>query len=331
MPGCTQADGRPYQVHNFIQDRAYGEQPLKVAFSNSLNISAVKTEMAVGVPQLVDFYRNMGLKPAQPQPDGTYPTTNPDTSYCPSLTLGGYPITLLQHATGLSVFANLGTYHQPESILSVADAKGNLLYRANPNHGARRALDPGVAFIVSSILADDNNRSLVFGRGTPLHLTDHLAAAKTGTSEGFQDGLTVGWTPHLVSAFWIGDRQGAADQGYRMTASNSDGVFVAAPAWHQFMEQALRGVPGTDWYTPPSDVVQAGGNNWFLLDANGKPINDITHLPGDPAPSSQGDSGAPADPGTGPVPIGGGQGGRGGGGIGLGGGGGGGILPPIGG
>jgi membrane peptidoglycan carboxypeptidase len=326
--GCDQG----YKVRNFVQNRGYGEQPLKVSFANSLNISAVKTEMAIGVPQLVDFYRNMGLKPAQPQQDGSYLTNNPSSTYCPSLTLGGYPITLLQHASGLSVFADLGTYHQPEAVLSVTDAKGRSLYQANPNRGARpNALDPGVAFIISSILGDDNNRSLVFGRGTPLHLFDHLAAAKTGTSEDYHDGLTVGWTPDLVSAFWIGDVLGSAANGYHMN-TQSDGVFVAAPAWHQFMEQALRGVPGNHWYAPPSDVVQQGGNTWYLVDpTTGRPINDITHLPNDQAPPNQGDSGAPADPGTGPVPIGGGQGGRGGGGgIGVGGGGGG-IIPPIGG
>ena len=292
-----------YTVRNFVASRAYGEQALKVAFANSLNISAVKTEMAVGLPTLVNFYRDMGLKPKDPV-GGVNADPN---SYCESLTLGGYPITLLQHAAGLSVFADLGTYHQPEAILSVTDAKGKQLYKTDPNRGANtHALDPGAAFIISSILADDRNRALVFGQGTPLHLSDHLAAAKTGTSEDYHDGLTVGWTPDLVSAFWIGDVLGSSDNGYHMNTS-SDGVFVAAPAWHQFMEQALRGVPGNHWYTPPSDVVQGAGNNWFLTG-----FTNITHLPGDPIPSvGPSDSGAPADPGTGPVQIGpGGGGGR---------------------
>jgi membrane peptidoglycan carboxypeptidase len=287
-------------IRNFVQNKGYGEQPLRVAFANSLNISAVKTEVAVGVPNLVNFWRNLGLKPAQPQPDGSLPTNNPPDSYCPSLTLGGYPITLLQHASALSVFADLGTYHQPEAILSVTDANGKPLYQADPNRGARPALDPGVAFIVSSILGDDNNRSLVFGRGTPLHLTDHLAAAKTGTTEHYHDGLTVGWTPDLVSALWIGDVLGGDSPQHDMTGA-ADGVFVAAPAWHQFMEQALKGVPGSHWYTPPSDVVRGtkgGSNSWFLTG-----WTDISNLPGDKVPSpSPGDFGVPADPGP-PVPV----------------------------
>jgi membrane peptidoglycan carboxypeptidase len=296
------AGQQPYQVRNFVKNKAYGVQPLRVAFANSLNISAVKTEQAVGVTQLVDFYRNMGLKPRQA--DGS--VSGPSNGYGPSLTLGGYPITLLQHASGLSVFANLGTSHQPEAILSVTDAKGKQLYQADPNRGANaKALDPGVAFIISSILADDNNRSLVFGRGTPLHLFDHVAAAKTGTSENYHDGLTVGWTPDLVSVFWIGDVLGGDTPDHVMTGQ-SDGVYVAAPAWHQFMEQALKGVRGSNWYTPPSDVVRGSGNNWYLVG-----VPTIDHLQGDTLPSpTPGDQGVGADPGAGPFPIGGGPPGR---------------------
>jgi penicillin-binding protein 1A len=291
--------GGTYEVRNFVKNKGYGEQPLRVAFANSLNISAVKTEMAVQVPNLVNFWRNLGLKPGQPQQDGTIKTNNTPDSYGASLTLGGYPITLLQHASALSVFADMGTYHQPEAILSVTDANGKPVYQADPNRGARPALDAGVAFIVSSILGDDNNRSLVFGRGTPLHLPDHLAAAKTGTTENYHDGLTVGWTPDLVSALWIGDVTGGDTPQHDMTGQ-ADGVFVAAPAWHQFMEQALKGVPGNHWYPPPPDVVRGtkGDNSWFLTGAT-----DISNLPGDKVPSpSPGDFGVPADPGP-PVPV----------------------------
>ncbi|MBO0838337.1 MAG: transglycosylase domain-containing protein, partial [Actinobacteria bacterium] len=118
-----------FTVNNF-EPRGYGQQPLKVAFSNSLNISAVKTEMADGVSNLVDFWRGLGLNP------GDTPT-QPDTSYGPSLTLGGYGITLLQHAAALGTIADLGTYHQPEAILSVTDDNGKVMYQADPNKGMK--------------------------------------------------------------------------------------------------------------------------------------------------------------------------------------------------
>ncbi len=290
-PSPFQAGGG-YQVNNFVH-KAYGVQPLRVAFANSLNISAVKTELAVGVPQTLAFYRNMGLKPRGFNND----PNAPDSEYGASLTLGTNPITLLQHVAGISTFADLGVYHQPEAILQVSDATGKVLYQADPNRGRRQAIEPGVAFIVSSILADDNNRALVFGKGTPLHLNDRHAAAKTGTTETFHDALTVGWTPDLATVVWLGGTLGKDDT---MCNCNSDAVYVAAPAWHKFMEAALKTVPDS-WYQPPADVIKGANNSWFLQDAP-----RIDHLPNDNPITSPGPNyGVPNDPGTGPVKAGG--------------------------
>jgi membrane peptidoglycan carboxypeptidase len=297
-PFVVHRAGAPdWQVYNYVH-RAYGMQPLRVAFANSLNISAVKTELADGVANLVDFQRSLGLKPRIPMPDGSLKADAPNTDYQPSLTLGTYPITLVEHAAAVSVFANLGTYHQPESVLAVTDPTGRAIYQADPNRGMRTVFpDHGVPFLVNSILSDDNNRSLVFGRGTPLHLNDRHAAAKTGTTDDYKDALTVGWTPDLVSVFWVGDILGIQ----HTMASGSDGVYVAAPAWHQFMEQALKGVPDR-WYQLPSSVVRGQGNSYDL-----KTATKVDGLAGEtgPTPSpSPGNYGVPPDPGTGPVLIG---------------------------
>ncbi len=51
-------------------------------------------------------------------------------------------------------------------------------------------------------------------------------------------------------------------------APGSDGIFVAAPAWHRFMQGALdRLDKGDEWFTPPSGVREAqvdGRTAWFL-------------------------------------------------------------------
>ena len=98
----------------------------------------------------------------------------------------------------------------------------------------------------------------------------------------------------VTTAVWVGD---ILDSNHTMV-SGSDGVFVAAPAWHRFMEEALQGVPDR-WYEPPSDVVRApSGNSWYLRDTQ-----SVARLPNDaiasvPTPVSYE---IPADPGTGPT------------------------------
>jgi len=286
----------PYQVKNY-DENTHGTLPARRALANSLNIPAVKVELAEGVPQVVDFYRDMGMHPQ----GGGLGADAPDTSYGASLTLGGYGITLLQEVTALSTYAAMGTYHPAEAILEVKDLNGHVLYQADPNRGIRQAVDPGVAYIMAQIMSDDTNRGISFPLNGPLHLAERHAAAKTGTSENFHDGLTVGFTPDLATVFWIGDTAGADKNGnLPAMTKGSDGVIVAAPAWHKFMVAALKGVPDK-WYDMPADVVKQG-NSYFL-----KGSTKIDKLPGDnpsPTPSaSTGPNGIPPDPGTGPRPV----------------------------
>ena len=283
---------QPWKVYNYDKS-THGNPPAKVALASSLNIPAVKVELAEGVPQVVQTQRDVGLHPRIPQKDGSYTMDDPTTSYGPSLTLGGYPITLLEEVGAFSVLANLGVYHRPEAILQVTDLKGQLLYQADPNRGARQAMDPNVAFIIDAILNDDNNRAPIFGHNSPLHLTDRNSAAKTGTTDDHHDGVTVGFTPELVTGVWVGD---IISINHHMVGSRADAVFVAAPAWNKFMTLALKGVPDT-WLKAPPTLLRRG-NSYFLPDTP-----KVEHLDGDnpsPSPSGKAENGIPPDPGTGP-------------------------------
>jgi len=275
----------PYKVYNYDHG-THGVQPLRVCLASSLNIPAVKSELSIGVPAVLEFWRNLGLHPWDPSGDPNGPVYN----YGAALTLGGYPITTLQEVTALSVYANMGVYHPAEALLTVTDVHGQVLYQANPDATKRQAIDPGVAFIIASILSDDNNRALIFGHNSPLHMSDHTSAAKTGTTDNFKDALTIGFTPDIATVIWVGD---ILDLNHTMF-NGSDGVFVAAPAWHTYMEGVLAGVPDK-WYSPPSDVVKGPGNSWYLNDAT-----KIDKLPNDnPTPSpSPPDYGIPPDPGA---------------------------------
>ena len=278
---------------------SHGVLPLKKAFLSSLNICAVKAELSIGVPSVLAWMRNLGVDPRYitTAPNGTVtsdPNAPPD-EYGPSLTLGGYPITLLEHVSGISVYADMGVYHAPEAILQVSDSKGNALYQTNADQRSRIAIDPGVAYIMAQIMADDANRAPIFGFNSPLHWKDHTIAAKTGTTDNFKDGVVVAFNPVLAVGFWIGD---ILNNNHYMT-QGSDSVFVAAPPVHQFVEVALKGVPGNLWYAKPPDVVPGPGNSWYLTGTT-----SIPQLPGDNPPSPTPKPvlvNIPPDPGTGPV------------------------------
>lgn len=255
-----------YQPKNYDK-RSHGTCQLQECMGNSLNVPAVKVEMTLGVSAVVDMARNMGAPPWFPhfQPDGNIKYTNDDqpSAFGPSLTLGGYGETPLQMATGAAVLGAQGVYRQPFGITSIQTGDGTEIFRADPNKGARQALDPKVAYIMEQIMSNDDNRAMIFGRGSPLTLPGRRVAAKTGTTDDFTDGWTIGYTPSLASAFWFGNPD------YSAMVQGSDGVFVAAPAWHQFMQAALDTLqaPASEWYAEPAGLGHAvvGGKPVWLL------------------------------------------------------------------
>ena len=281
--------------------RTHGVLPLKKAMGNSLNIAAVKVELSIGVPAVLTYMRNLGVLPRYINANGKYDTKAAPNTYGPSLTLGGYPITLLEHVGGIATYANLGVYHTPESVISVTDSRGQVLYATHANQRARQALDPGVAFIMAQIMADDQNRCMIFGCNSALHWSDRIVAAKTGTTDNFKDAVTIAFTPDLAAAIWVGD---VLDNSHTMCGfecGGSDGIFVASPGMHTFINKALAGVAGNRWFAKPADVVAGPGNSWFLSDTR-----SISRLPGDSPPKPTPKPPpyvVPEDPGTGPVPA----------------------------
>jgi membrane peptidoglycan carboxypeptidase len=241
------SDGSLYTPHNY--DGAYhGWQPLPHALGNSLNIPAVKVEIGTGIDRVVDVARRMGVE-----------TLNrPAASYQPSLTLGGYEVPLIDMAAGASTLAAQGTYRHPQGIMKIVAHDGSTLFHYDTGKG-KQALTPEVSFIMADMLSDDRNRALEFGRNSDLVIGGHHVAAKTGTTNDFRDNLTVGFTPNLAVAVWVGN----ADH---TPMRNVSGIVGAAPIFHGFMTQALTGQPDS-WYAAPAGLRAMNVNGYvaYLL------------------------------------------------------------------
>lgn len=245
-PLTIDVGGQPYTPRDY--DGGYhGTLPAEEALGNSLNIPAVRVEMQAGIPSIVQLARSLGVTALD----------QPPSSYGPSLTLGGYPLPLWQLAQAYDAFADNGVYHPATFLLSVKDAQGQELMPAAA--AGKQVVDPGVAYIVNAMLSNDQNRAMEFGLGSPLTVAGHQVAAKTGTTNDNKDALTVGWTPHLLTAVWVGN----ADDSPMDSVVGATG---AAPIWHQIMAGALPA--GSDgWPAAPSDVYssRSGGlQGWFL-------------------------------------------------------------------
>jgi len=235
--------------------RYHGTLQLQQYMGNSLNIPAVKVELGVGTQNVVTMARNMGAPPWTQHADGSITNDDPLNTYGPSLTLGGYGETPLQMATGASVLAAQGVLHQPFAIQSIAQ-EGKIIYTHEDS--SKQILDPRVAYIMAAIMSNDRNHALIFGMGTILNVRGFHVAVKTGTSDSFADAWTVGFTPKIAVAVWMGN----PDWRVKMT-KGSDSFYVAVPAWHSFLAAALPVLGPDSWYSPPAGLVNVRGN-WYL-------------------------------------------------------------------
>ena len=222
-------EGDPYVPLNY--DRQFrGPVLLRQALASSLNIPAVKVLDYIGLDTLVTFAHDLGIESLE----GSH-------RYGLALTLGGGEVSLLELTGAYAAFANGGRLNPPVAITGVEDSQGRVVWRPASAEG-RDVLDPRVAYLITDILSDDYARMAGFGEGSILRLS-RPAAVKTGTTTDWRDNWTVGYTPQLVAGVWVGN----ADNSPMYQVS---GVSGAAPIWHDFMEQALKGQPVLPFQEP---------------------------------------------------------------------------------
>jgi penicillin-binding protein 1C len=221
----------PYIPENY-DERFHGPVTVRTALANSYNIPAVKTLDFVGIyddpatPQeegLVPFARRMGI------------TTLDRDDYGLSLTLGGGDVSLLELTSAYSVFANGGKRMPPVAITRILDHEGNLAFEHEPGD-PEPVLRPELAYLITSILSDNDARRPMFGSDSLLRLPFPVAA-KTGTTNDFRDNWTLGFTPDLVTGVWVGN----ADY---TPMENTTGLSGAAPIWNAFMSAAAPYISG---------------------------------------------------------------------------------------
>ena len=227
------ADGKVYAPENY--DRVWhGPVSVREALANSLNLPTVSVMQRLGVAAFLAVAARASLTSLASNSSGDL-----------SLALGSGEVRPLDLASAYGALAAGGRRREPVAILRVEDAQGRVLWQAGAPR-EQRVVSPQVAHLVTDILSDNDARSLEFGPDSPLKLSVP-AAAKTGTTTDWRDNWTVGYTPNLVTAVWVGNSDNSAMQGV-------SGISGAAPIWHDFMEEALKGRPVARFTEPPGLV-----------------------------------------------------------------------------
>ena len=206
--------------------------PLRSAFSQSINSVAVRVGQEMGIKNIIETAKAMGIK--SPLDDA------------PSLSLGASDVNLLELANAYSTVSNDGKAH-PEAILvtRILDRDGNEVYVAPTE--TEQAISVKSAYYMQQMLrsvmrdAGGTGQSL-WGYVRDIRDTDF--GGKTGTSNNHSDAWFMGVSPKLVVGAWVGGeyrcihfRTGVLGQGSR-TALPICGYFLESvfndPAFEKY-------------------------------------------------------------------------------------------------
>lgn len=215
-----------------------GPVTMRQAIAQSLNVPSVEVLYLAGVKDSVETAQAFGITTLNEPPD----------HYGLSLVLGGGGVKLLEMVNAYAGFAQDGMWHNPNPILRVEDAQGQVLEEYRDK--SKRVFEPQYVRILNDVLSDDSARVPVYQPNGPLTLPGRPVAAKTGTSQDYRDAWTIGYTPSLAAGVWVGNNDNSE------MVKGGAGVMAAAPIWHEFMARALEGTPAES-FTKPEPIYAA--------------------------------------------------------------------------
>ncbi len=280
------AEGSTYTPTDYMHSYHPGlPTDIRISLANSFNIPAIKTLMFAGFDDVVTMARRLGVT-ALDTDLANYNawalahnrvTNNLNQLFGPSLALGTAGIPVYQMVDAYQTFADNGIHVPYHNILDIYDNYGHNLYHYDPTHpNGVQVLSPQIAFILNSMLSDNPARHYEFTGINTLTMAPWAparpVAAKTGTTDGFVDNWTIGYTSSIVVGVWSGNANNA-----RM-ANGVIGVSGAGPIWHDIItyasgESQLGMTPDTayptDPFPQPDGVIQASVNPTNGLQGSG--------------------------------------------------------------
>lgn len=210
--------GGTYSPRNY-DERFHGPVRLREALASSYNVPAVFAANEVGVARVLDRLRDVGLGTLRETPE----------FYGPALALGDGEVRLYDLVGAYAALARGGVHRPLRAVRAAGDVA------LPPAAEGRRVMPEAEAAMLADILRDRTARVAAFGEHTALDLP-FAVAAKTGTSKGYRDNWTVGFTRELTVGVWVGNFDGSP-------MTKVSGITGAAPLFAAAMSAAVRRAP----------------------------------------------------------------------------------------
>ncbi|BBB93057.1 MAG TPA: PBP1A family penicillin-binding protein [Methylomusa anaerophila] len=216
-----------YKPQNYDKKNR-GPITLKKALRWSVNVAAVKLGQQVGMDQVLNLARTMGISTLTAEDNNL------------AAALGGLTqgVNLFELTAAYTAFANSGILSKPIGIIKVLDEKDQVLEETRLSQQA--VLKPETAYILTDMLKG----VIANGTGTTANI-GRPAAGKTGTTDNYETAWFIGYTPDLLLGIYVGndDRKPVGISGTEV-----------AGMWNKMMSQVTAGTPSSDFAIPPNVI-----------------------------------------------------------------------------
>jgi penicillin-binding protein 1B len=168
-------------------NRSHGKVPLVRSIAKSYNISTVRLGMALGLENIIQTLKNLGITSPIPK--------------LPSILLGSLNLSPYEVTQMYQTIASGGLQIRLKSIRAVLDKEGQPLRRYDL--AVKEYVKPETAFLTQYLLTE------VVQNGTAKRLTRELPslmplAGKTGTTNALRDSWFAGFGDRLLAVVWVG-------------------------------------------------------------------------------------------------------------------------------
>jgi penicillin-binding protein 1A len=235
-PSCITPRGFTAQVCNY-EGGGYGSANLATAIMKSINTVFVQLIVDVGIKQTAELAKRLGITSI----DLNKPVYG-------GIAIGTQEVSPLDMSSAFGVFSARGLRAEPTPVLKITQRDGSVLEDNTTQDRTTRVMEEPVADNVTKLLTG----VIQHGTGRAADI-GRPAAGKTGTSENYENAWFVGYTPTLSTAVWMGYKEGNIPlRGIHGVGAVVGGTWPAR-MWHDFMTEAMKGVPATE-FTQPAPI-----------------------------------------------------------------------------
>lgn len=201
-----------------------------IAFSD--NIYAIKTHLFLGIDNLVETAKRVGIKT--------------ELSNIVSLPLGTIELNHLEITNAYATLASLGVKHEPYFIEKITDTEGNILYTHQDT--SEIVLNSSLTYILNDLLKGTYDYNMIdYTYPTNISIASILTndyAIKSGSTD--TDNWIIGFNEEITTSIWIG-----YDDNKKLT--NNDFKY-SKKIWAYTVENYLKD-KDISWYSIPENVV----------------------------------------------------------------------------